>query len=49
MVVGKMMFGKEKKLAARETIYSEDEYKGRNYISLKPKGLLELLEGLAKQ
>jgi hypothetical protein len=38
MVVGKMMFGKEKKLAARETIYSEDKYKGRNLYLLKAEG-----------
>jgi hypothetical protein len=38
MVVGKMMFGKEKKLAARETIYSEDEYKGRKLYLLKAEG-----------
>jgi hypothetical protein len=38
MVVGKMIFGKEKKLAARETIYSEDEYKGRKLYFLKAEG-----------
>jgi len=38
MVVGRMMFGKEKKLAARETIYSEDEYKGRKLYLLKAEG-----------
>ncbi|HET6779737.1 MAG TPA: DUF1512 domain-containing protein [Nitrososphaera sp.] len=38
MVVGKMMCGKEKKLAARETIYSEDEYKGRKLYLLKAEG-----------
>jgi hypothetical protein len=38
MVVGKMMFGKEKKFAARETIYSEDEYKGRKIYLLKAEG-----------
>lgn len=38
MVVGKMMFGKEKKLAARETVYSEDEYKGRKLYLLKAEG-----------
>ncbi|HEX6281178.1 MAG TPA: DUF1512 domain-containing protein [Nitrososphaera sp.] len=38
MVVGKMMFGKEKKLAAKETIYSEDEYKGRKLYLLKAEG-----------
>jgi len=38
MVVGKMMFGKEKKFAARETIYSEDEYRGRKIYFLKAEG-----------
>jgi hypothetical protein len=38
MVLGKMMFGKEKKLAAKETIYSEDEYKGRKLYLLKAEG-----------
>jgi hypothetical protein len=38
MVVGKMMFGKEKKFAARETIYSEDEYRGRKIYLLKAEG-----------
>ena len=38
MVVGKMMFGKEKKLAARETVYTEDEYKGRKLYLLKAEG-----------
>lgn len=38
MVVGKMMLGKEKKLAARETIYSEEEYKGRKLYLLKAEG-----------
>src|SRR5918911_3440605 len=38
MVVGRMMFGKEKKLAARETLYSEDEYKGRKLYLLKAQG-----------
>jgi hypothetical protein len=38
MVVGKMMFGKEKKFAARETMYSEDEYKGRKIYLLKAEG-----------
>lgn len=38
MIVGKMMFGKEKKLAAKETIYSEDEYKGRKIYLLKAEG-----------
>ena len=38
MVVGKMMLGKEKKMAARETVYSEDEYKGRKLYLLKAEG-----------
>ena len=38
MVVGKMMVGKEKKHAAKETIYSEDEYKGRKLYLLKAEG-----------
>lgn len=38
MVVGKMMLGKEKKLAAKETVYSEDEYKGRKIFLLKAEG-----------
>jgi hypothetical protein len=38
MVVGKMMVGKEKKYAAKETIYSEDEYKGRKLYLLKAEG-----------
>jgi len=38
MVVGKMMLGKEKKLAAKETVYSEDEYKGRKLYLLKAEG-----------
>lgn len=38
MVVGKMMLGKEKKLAARETVYIEDEYKGRKLYLLKAEG-----------
>jgi hypothetical protein len=38
MVVGKMMLGKEKKLAARETVYSEDEYRGRKVYLLKAEG-----------
>src|SRR6187200_1228191 len=29
MVVGKMMIGKEKKVIARETLYTEDQYQGR--------------------
>src|SRR5918911_592034 len=35
MVVGSMMLGKEKKLAARETVYSEDEHNGRKVYLLK--------------
>ena len=38
MVVGKMMLGKEKKLAAQETVYSEAEYKGRKVYLLKAEG-----------
>jgi len=38
MVVGKMMLGKEKKLAARETVYTEDEYSGRKLYLLKAEG-----------
>src|SRR5919199_4192953 len=38
MVVGKMMLGKEKKVAAKETIYSEDKYKGRKLYLLKAEG-----------
>ena len=38
MVVGKMMIGKEKKLIARETLYTEDEYQGRKLYFLKAEG-----------
>jgi hypothetical protein len=38
MVVGKMMLGKEKLVAAKETVYSEDEYKGRRLYLLKAEG-----------
>jgi hypothetical protein len=38
MIVGKMMLGKEKKFAARETVYSEDEYKGRKVYLVKAEG-----------
>jgi hypothetical protein len=38
MIVGKMMLGKEKKFAARETVYCEDEYKGRKVYLLKAEG-----------
>jgi len=38
MIVGRMMLGKELKPAARETVYSEDEYKGRKIFLLKAEG-----------
>ncbi|MGI0034964.1 MAG: DUF1512 domain-containing protein [Nitrososphaera sp.] len=38
MVVGKLMLGKEKKLAAKETVWSEDDYKGRKLYLLKAEG-----------
>jgi hypothetical protein len=38
MVVGKMMIGKEKKIIARETLYTEDEYRGRRLYLLKAEG-----------
>jgi len=38
MVVGKMMYGKEKKNIAKETILSESEYKGRFLYLIKAKG-----------
>src|ERR687883_31454 len=38
MVVGKMMIGKEKKLIARETLYTADEYHGRRLYLLKAEG-----------
>ncbi|HJT47327.1 MAG TPA: DUF1512 domain-containing protein [Nitrososphaeraceae archaeon] len=38
MVVGKMMIGKEKKLVAKETLYTEDEYRGRKLYLLKAEG-----------
>jgi hypothetical protein len=38
MVVGKMMIGKQKKLIARETLYSEVEYQGRRLYLLKAEG-----------
>jgi hypothetical protein len=38
MVVGKMMFGKGKKLVAMETVYVEEEYKGRNLYLIKAEG-----------
>lgn len=38
MVVGRMMLGREKLQAARETVYSEDEYNGRKLYLLKAEG-----------
>jgi hypothetical protein len=38
MVVGKMMLGKEKMTAARETVWSKDEYAGRKVYLLKAEG-----------
>ena len=38
MVVGKMMIGKEKKVIAKETLYSEDEYMHRKLYLLKAEG-----------
>lgn len=38
MVVGKMMLGKEKKIAAFETVWSEDEYNGRKVYLMKAEG-----------
>jgi hypothetical protein len=38
MVVGRMMLGKEKLQAAKETVYSEDEYSGRKLYLLKAEG-----------
>jgi hypothetical protein len=38
MVVGKMMIGKEKKLIARETLYTEAEHQGRKLYLLKAEG-----------
>jgi hypothetical protein len=38
MVVGKMMIGKEKKIIARETVYTEDEYMNRKLYFLKAEG-----------
>ncbi len=38
MVVGRMMLDKEKKIAARETVYCEDEYKRRKVYLLKAEG-----------
>lgn len=38
MIVGKMMLGKEKKLAAKETVWSQDDYNGRTVYLLKAEG-----------
>jgi hypothetical protein len=38
MVVGKMMISKEKKVIAKETVYSEDEHMGRKLYLLKAEG-----------
>lgn len=38
MVVGRMMLGKEKMRAAQETVYAEDEYRGRKIYLLKAEG-----------
>jgi hypothetical protein len=38
MVVGKMMIGKKKKLIAKETLYTEDEYQDRKLYLLKAEG-----------
>lgn len=38
MVVGRMMLGKEKKYAAKETVYSEIDYNGRKLYLLKAEG-----------
>jgi hypothetical protein len=38
MVVGRMMLGKEKRRAALETVYVEDEYMGRKVYLLKAEG-----------
>lgn len=38
MVVGKMMLGKEKRHAALETVYAEDDYMGRKVYLLKAEG-----------
>ncbi len=38
MVVGKMMLGKEKMPAAKETVYAESEYAGRKLYLLKAEG-----------
>ena len=38
MVVGRMMLGRPKQLAAKETVYAEDVYKGRKMYLLKAEG-----------
>lgn len=38
MVVGKMMLGRPKMVAAKETVYAESEYKGRRLYLLKAEG-----------
>jgi hypothetical protein len=38
MIVGKMMIGKDKKIIARETVYTEGEYKNRKLYLLKAEG-----------
>ncbi|HEX9678774.1 DUF1512 domain-containing protein [Nitrososphaera sp.] len=38
MVVGKMMLGREKKYAAKETVYAQGEHKGRTLYFLKAEG-----------
>jgi hypothetical protein len=38
MIVGKMMLGKEKRLAAKETVWAESEYNGRQVYLLKAEG-----------
>jgi hypothetical protein len=38
MIVGKMMIGKDKKIIARETVYTEGEYKNRKLYFLKAEG-----------
>jgi hypothetical protein len=38
MVVGGMMLKKEKKVAAKETVWSEDEYRGRKVYLVKAEG-----------
>ena len=38
MIVGRMMLGKEKMQAAKETVWSQDEYNGRKVYLLKAEG-----------